>query len=56
MFGLSSKEDPNLRRNRKAQQLRDKEWREHRQEERQNIEPRPVALRQKHSPKVIRFK
>ena len=56
MFGLFSKEDLNLKRNRKAQQLRDKEWREHRQEQRQNQEPRSVALRQKHSPKVIRFK
>lgn len=53
MFGLFSKEDPNLKRNRKAQ----KKW----QEQWQNLEPEPVrpiqkGSYQKRSSRVIHFR
>lgn len=56
MFGLFGKEDPNLKRNRKAQQLRDKEWREHCEQRSVNLKPKPVAPRKKQSPQVVRFR
>ncbi len=55
MFGLFSKEDPNLKRNRKTQQLREEQWREHWQEQR-SPEPKPVRPPQKRSTQVIRFR
>ena len=59
MFGLFSK---NLKRNRKSTQLRDKEWREHWQEQRsRNLKPEPVRplLKRtggKRTAEVIRFR
>ena len=41
MFGLFSKEDPNLKRNRKAQKLRQERLQEQWQEQRQNLQPKP---------------
>ena len=57
MFGLFSK---NLKRNRKAQELREEQWREYWQEQeyweeqRQNLKPKPVGPRQKRTPGVER--
>ena len=63
MFGLFSDEDPNLKRNRKAQKLRDKQWREHWEEQRsKNLKPkpeRPLLIRPaggKHASEGIRYR
>ncbi len=55
MFGVFGKEDPNLKRNRKAQKLREEQCREHWQEQR-SPDHEPVRPPQKRSTQVIRFR
>jgi len=43
MFGLFSKEDPNIKRNRQAQELRNKQQREEQQERRQEYQQQVSA-------------
>ena len=43
MFGLFSKEDPNLKRNREAQKMREEQWRQQWQEQQQEQQLIPVT-------------